>query len=43
MTREEEEREQAEFNRKADKVMRGCFGGCLPVLAVLFLPLLSVI
>ncbi|MFN3946226.1 MAG: hypothetical protein ACK4K7_14980 [Allosphingosinicella sp.] len=42
MTREEEEREQAEFDRKADKAS-GWLVGCIPVFAVLLLPLALVI
>ena len=45
MTREEEEREQAEFDRKADAAARkfgpgcwGCVTGIVPAIALIFLP-----
>ncbi len=44
MSREEEERKQAEFNRKADFWLRdGCLHGCIPVIALILLPTLLLV
>jgi hypothetical protein len=43
----DEERQQEEFNRKADKtsgwLADGCIGGCLPTVALMLVPLVILV